>query len=410
MNELKILVIGSIYKNTLADSRNNLIETLLSNNSVFIDIQEIYNKYGFYGTHAYLTDYIKKNEINSVIYVGVSQWEFYLDISFFEKLRKDLFLVMETGDAEYYYETIIQYYAQAMDLVIVDDFVTPYRLRQIGINSLFYYSYLDTTHYYKKENVKKDIDVSFVGTITGRIGRSKYINYLLKNGINIKTFGWDSDSGVISQGKKIEIFNRSKINLNLTGLYYKSKIVKKNPIKKRIKGSKGTLLEVLSCGGFVLSEYYFGLENLFEFDKEIVIFRTKEELLEKVKYYLQHEAERENIAKRGHQRVIKDYNVKLAVPKLLATIDELRKEKVYRPSEIFVDDEFIKNYTTFRVLLILRFIKAGKWKFAFEELKIALKYRKFDWYQIHMFFIEEIFDSFPKIKLMLKIFLGKCKK
>jgi len=62
------------------------------------------------------------------------------------------------------------------------------------------------------------------------------------------------------------------------------------------------------------------------------------------------------------------------------------------------------------VLLIIRFIKAGKWKFAIEELKLILKYRKFDWYQIRVFFIEEILDSSPKIKSVLKFIIKGNKK
>ena len=402
---LKILVIGTIFKNTLADSRNNLIEALLNYNSTFIDIREIYNQYGFQGTHSYLSDYIAKNGINTIIYVGLSQWEFHLNINFLEKIRKNVFLVMETGDAEYYYETIIQYYAQAMDLVLVDDFVTPYRLRQIGINSIPYLGFFNNRDFFKEENIKKDIDVSFIGTIKGRIGRQEYIDYLQQNGIDIRTYGWDSECGVISHEKKVEIFNRSKIILNLAGLYEKAKALKKCQVKRRIKGSKDALFNAIFCGGFVLSEYYFGLENLFEFDKEIAVFYDKEELLEKVKYYLEHKHERESIADNGYKRATKDYNLKSAGPKLLATIDELRKKKTYKPSEIYLDEEFARNFTTHRIRLMMKFITRGKWKFAIEELKLILKYRKFDWYQIRVFFIEEILDNFPKIKSILKLIL-----
>ena len=69
------------------------------------------------------------------------------------------------------------------------------------------------------------------------------------------------------------------------------------------------------------------MENLFEIGKEIEIFNNKEELLEKVKYYLKHEEERESIARRGYERAKRDYDAKRAVPKLLSTIDELRKKR-----------------------------------------------------------------------------------
>ena len=34
----------------------------------------------------------------------------------------------------------------------------------------------------------------------------------------------------------------------------------------------------------------------------------------------------------------KDYAVEQAVPKLISTIDELRKKKIYKPSEIYLDE------------------------------------------------------------------------
>jgi spore maturation protein CgeB len=46
---------------------------------------------------------------------------------------------------------------------------------------------------------------------------------------------------------------------------------------------------------------------LFEPDKEVVTYKNAEECVEKVKWLLAHPYEREQIAKAGHARVIKDY-------------------------------------------------------------------------------------------------------
>lgn len=401
MKEIKILFLSHIVD--FFDTGNQFIQTLLDNNVLYLDYIEIYNKYGYYGAHNYIKEYVKNKGINTIIY-GSSPSEFYFDINYFEKLRKVIFLVMMTGDTECYYEVRDQYYAQAMDLVTVQDFITIFKLRQIGINSMSYYSYYDTTKYRKIENLPKDIDLSFIGTLGGRARRLDYIKYLSDNGIPIETFGGDSFNGQITFEKKIEIINRSKINLDFNGASEETRLNRKHQINKRKKQIKGKCFEYTMCRSFTLCEYAPGLEHFFEVGKEIDVFYDKEELLEKVKYYLKHEEERESIARRGYERAKRDYDAKLAVPKLLSTIDELRKKKIYNPSEICLDDEFIRNYTTFRVLLIIRFIKAGKWKFAIEELKIVLKYRKLDWYQSCIFIIKGIFDNFPKIKSFLKKF------
>lgn len=408
MDKLKLLFLAHI-PDDFTTSGFDFPKVLLSHGVSYLNHIELYYKYGFYGVCNYIKEYIKKNGINAIIYLnGVS--EFCFDVHFFEELRKEVFVVMMIGDNEYSFEVRDQYYAQAIDLVTVAKFIAVFKFQEFGINAIPYWGFFDTKRYHKIENLQKDIDVSFIGQVTNKPGRLEYINHLLENNINIKTFGLHSPGGIISFENMIEIYNRTKINLNFSGLMELPWLIRDYPIYKRKKQLKGRPLETAMCGGFVLTEYAQGMENLFEIGKEIDVFYDKEELLEKVKYYLEHEEERESIAKRGYERAIKDYDVKVAIPKLIATIDELRKKKVYKPSEIYFDKEFIKNYTTYRLLWIIRFIKRGKWKFIFEELKIIVKYRKLDWWHIRCFFIEEILDKFPRIKSLLKSILEKNKK
>ena len=63
----------------------------------------------------------------------------------------------------------------------------------------------------------------------------------------------------------------------------------------------------MGAGGFVLTSYCEETAELFEEDKEIVMFRTPEELLEKVDYYLAHDRERRRIAERGFKKVMERY-------------------------------------------------------------------------------------------------------
>lgn len=420
MDDQKILLIAhTLNINDIpVNTGNSFIRTFINNNALYLDYIELYGKYGFYGIQNYIEEYIKKHGINSVL-ICAGPREFYFDVNYIEKLRKNNFLAMVPGDAEIYFEVSSQYYAQAMDLVIVPNFITTFKVRQLGIDSISYWAYFDTTLYRKIENLPKDIDVSFVGSLDQRQGRRDYVKYLSDNGINIQTFGYDSPGGKITDEKKIEIINRSKINLDLCGQIIEKGLTRKHQINKRKKQIIGKCFEAATCGSFALAEYAPLLEHFFEIEKEngkeIDVFKTKEELLEKVRYYLKNEEERENIAKRGYQRSIKEYDVKLAVPDLIAKIDGFRKKKVYRPQEICLDEEFTRNYATFRWYLILRFIKSGKWKFVFEELKIIFKYGKFDWYQFREFtiefFNEEIlfFKKHPEIKSVFKLFFKRKK-
>lgn len=64
--------------------------------------------------------------------------------------------------------------------------------------------------------------------------------------------------------------------------------------------------EIPATQTFMLSEYTEDLASLFEEGREAAFFRSKDELLDKVSHYLQHDEEREIIARRGYERLLRD--------------------------------------------------------------------------------------------------------
>jgi spore maturation protein CgeB len=59
-----------------------------------------------------------------------------------------------------------------------------------------------------------------------------------------------------------------------------------------------------------LSHYAEGLERSYSIGEEIVLYASPEDLIEKIRYYLKHEDEREAIARRGHERTLRDHTMK----------------------------------------------------------------------------------------------------
>ncbi|NJP07841.1 MAG: glycosyltransferase family 1 protein [Chloroflexaceae bacterium] len=64
--------------------------------------------------------------------------------------------------------------------------------------------------------------------------------------------------------------------------------------------------EIPAMQTFILSEYSDDLATLFREGVEAEYFRTREELLAKIAFYLRHDRARETIARRGYERLRKD--------------------------------------------------------------------------------------------------------
>ena len=102
---------------------------------------------------------------------------------------------------------------------------------------------------------------------------------------NIKKQGYiDHDS------KLPEVYISSKINLNIT-------------LRSITSGIPLRCMEIMCCGGFLLTNYQSELAQYFTDGEELAMFSSCEEMMEKIGFYLSHEEERIAIAKRGREKV-----------------------------------------------------------------------------------------------------------
>ena len=151
-------------------------------------------------------------------------------------------------------------------------------------------------HYlYRDFDLNKIYDVVFIGQNFGN--REMYVNYLKSNGINVLAFGGGWSDGRVTQSEMIEIFNKAKIVLNFSS----------SAGHAELKYLKGRIFEIPATGNFLLTEECEELEDYFEVGKELERFSTKEEMLEKVKYYLSNNEKRKQIAQNGKKKVLEKY-------------------------------------------------------------------------------------------------------
>ena len=125
--------------------------------------------------------------------------------------------------------------------------------------------------------------------------------------------GWKNIEGVNFCGRlnyldAPALYQTSKINLNIT------KAHSPRAINQR-------LFDVPAAGGFVLTDFREDLKLLFDED-EVAYYQNKEDLLEKVEFYLSHPQEREKIARRARKRVLARHTYEVRMKNLIKLLME----------------------------------------------------------------------------------------
>ena len=67
--------------------------------------------------------------------------------------------------------------------------------------------------------------------------------------------------------------------------------------------------QIPACGGFLLHERTRELAAYYEEGREVACFGSPEELTQKVRYYLAHDAARARIARAGHRRCVREHDL-----------------------------------------------------------------------------------------------------
>lgn len=100
------------------------------------------------------------------------------------------------------------------------------------------------------------------------------------------------------------IFHESKINLNTTSKAIRSGL----PLR---------IWDILSCGGFVLSNYQEEIPQFLTIGEHLDIYTSMEELTDKCHYYLYHEKERREIAENGFAEVYAHHTYEIRLTEML---------------------------------------------------------------------------------------------
>jgi len=92
------------------------------------------------------------------------------------------------------------------------------------------------------------------------------------------------------------IFNRSKINLNITARTIHT-------------GLSQRIFDVLACGGFLITNYQAELDEFFTIGKDLEVYTSLEELCDKISFYLTHDDVRTKIALSGYDTIVSKHSI-----------------------------------------------------------------------------------------------------
>lgn len=205
-----------------------------------------------------------------------------------------------------YYDVIYSY--DRADIAQLQDAGFKAKFKPAGYNKYIYH----------KENAEKNCDISFVGTMYPE--RITVLKQLVKT---FPTMRWEIYGEYAPLrtplkwlnwrfSSEYKYFRNKYLNpVDVNDLYNRSKIVLNIVRANQRDGWSSRLLQIAGAGAFQITDYFDAVEK--EFDGCVCLFKTYNELVERIAYYLDHDDARESIAKRGYDKVINDASSNLIV-------------------------------------------------------------------------------------------------
>lgn len=238
-------------------------------------------KLPFEVTHFWTKD---SDRINPVfdLYIRMDHGDYKYDIP--ENLHPAIFYAIDTHLKKPYKK--IREQARHYDLVFCAQKEGALKLKRDIKADTFWLPLACAPLIHKKLDVQKKYDISFVGTEGKKSKRKVFLDLIMKKYPN-------SFIGRTEFTKMAEIYSMSKIGFNYSI---------NNDVNMR-------MFEVASCGAMLLTNYIKGngFNEIFKDKKNVVVYRTKRELMKLIDYYLNNEKEREKIAQAGYGYVVNNH-------------------------------------------------------------------------------------------------------
>lgn len=190
---------------------------------------------------------------------------------------------------------------------------------------------------YEHENKEKKDSIVFVGRpLTLR--RLGFICEILKTypeKLEIYSYEKHFETS-IEQIREYGLLNENQINEykktfkgylktenELADIYSKSAICLNITLNQGISSMNYRVFEVLACGGFLLTDYIEDTAREFLPDIDAVYYNDKEELLEKIDFYLNNPLLRDKVVKQGKEKLLANHSFKHRAEEILIKLSSI---------------------------------------------------------------------------------------
>jgi spore maturation protein CgeB len=226
------------------------------------------------------------------------------------------------------------------------------KFRAIGANP-FWWPMASNPKYFKPIDVPRTIQASFVGANYAL--RARYVAFLLESGIDVQAYGpgwqWGASNHMRSLAKRFKFLLRTVVALSPETQYRASANLADHDLRRSVGDrfanqvhppvSDDDLISLYSrshvslgflevydghdasrvitrhlhlrefeapmCRALYFTGYMEELAEMFEPDREVIVYRDQYELLDKVRYYLDHPGEADKIREAGYKRALQDH-------------------------------------------------------------------------------------------------------
>jgi spore maturation protein CgeB len=241
-----------------------------------------------------------------------------------EMKKRGLPLILWTTDAPINFGNIIKT-APIYDYVFCAGTEAVEILKNNGISKLSWLPFACDPEYHRPielsgaEKRKYGKDIVFVGSFYPN--RARVLESITDLDISVLGPNWnklDKDSPLrkktastkVNYDEWVRIYNASKIVMSIHFDDGKTPCNQASP----------RLYEALACGSFVMADEQKDAKALFEDGEHLVFFKNEKDLRDKIIYYLDHPEERQRIALKGREEVIKKHTYTHRIKEMLDTI------------------------------------------------------------------------------------------